>query len=208
MADACVSVMPKSPRAFNVDSVRVVKIMGGSIKDSTVVHGMVLGREPESRVHRAVNAKVAIYSCPLDIGRTETKGTVLLHNASELLSFSSGEEKIIEDQVQAIADTGVNVLVTGGSIGDMVLHFINRHGMVALKVPSKFDVQRLCRVTGASAQARLGPPTAEEIGHCDVVEPVEIGSDRCTVFRQGKCAKDVFDIERLHACTYASICRR
>jgi T-complex protein 1 subunit theta len=26
--------------------------------------------------------------------------------------------------------------------------------------------------------------TAEEVGHCDVVEVTEIGSDRCTVFRQ------------------------
>ena len=27
---------------------------------------------------------------------------------------------------------------------------------------------------------------AEEMGYCEVVETVEIGSDRCTVFRQGK----------------------
>ena len=27
---------------------------------------------------------------------------------------------------------------------------------------------------------------AEEMGHCDIVETVEIGSDRCTVFRQEK----------------------
>lgn len=47
-------------------------------------------------VQRAEKAKVAVYSCPLDIGRTETKGTVLINNASELLAFSAGEEKLIE----------------------------------------------------------------------------------------------------------------
>ena len=26
---------------------------------------------------------------------------------------------------------------------------------------------------------------AEEMGYCEVVETIEIGSDRCTVFRQG-----------------------
>lgn len=40
--------MPKNPKNFNVDSVRVVKILGASIHDSTVVKGMVFGREPES----------------------------------------------------------------------------------------------------------------------------------------------------------------
>jgi hypothetical protein len=32
----------------------------------------------------------------MDIGQTETKGTVLLKNASDLLDFSRGEEKQLE----------------------------------------------------------------------------------------------------------------
>jgi len=32
---------------FNVDNVRVVKIMGGSFSGSTIINGMVFNREPE-----------------------------------------------------------------------------------------------------------------------------------------------------------------
>lgn len=39
--------MPENASAFNVDSVRVVKVMGGNLLDSTVVKGMVFGREAE-----------------------------------------------------------------------------------------------------------------------------------------------------------------
>ena len=39
--------MPSNPKNFNVDNVRVVKIMGGSLAGSKVVRGMVFGREPE-----------------------------------------------------------------------------------------------------------------------------------------------------------------
>ena len=46
VAKAVLSVMPKNPTAFNVDNVRVVKVMGGGIEDSTVVKGMVFSREP------------------------------------------------------------------------------------------------------------------------------------------------------------------
>ena len=35
---------------FNVDNVRVVKIMGGTLSGSTVVRGMVFGREPEGKL--------------------------------------------------------------------------------------------------------------------------------------------------------------
>lgn len=47
VAEAALSVMPENPKTFNVDNVRVVKIMGGSLAGSKVVQGMVFGREPE-----------------------------------------------------------------------------------------------------------------------------------------------------------------
>jgi chaperonin GroEL (HSP60 family) len=47
VAEAALAVMPKNPKNFNVDNVRVVKIMGGSLVGSRVVQGMVFGREPE-----------------------------------------------------------------------------------------------------------------------------------------------------------------
>jgi len=78
----------------------------------------------------------------------------------------------------------MNVLVAGSSIGELALHYLNRHGILVIKVLSKFDLRRLCRVVGASPLARLGAPTPDEMGACDVVETVEIGGDRVTVFRQ------------------------
>ena len=46
VARAVLAVMPKNPSAFNVDNIRVVKIMGGGLEDSSVVKGMVFSREP------------------------------------------------------------------------------------------------------------------------------------------------------------------
>lgn len=182
---ASLEIMPKNPSNFNVDSVRVVKILGGSVEDTAVVRGMVFGREPESTLQKAQKAKIAVFTCPLDVQMTETKGTVLIKNATEMLSFSKGEEAQMEQQFREIAESGAKVLVTGSSIGDLALHFINRMDMMVVKVLSKFDLRRLCKVVGATALTRVGKPLPEELGYCDIVETVEIGSDRCTVFRQG-----------------------
>lgn len=178
-------VMPKNPKEFNVDNIRVVKILGGSILDSKLVKGMVFGREPETDKKSMTEAKVAVYTCALEAPHTETKGTVLLHNAEELLGFSKGEEQQLETLLTNIAKN-VNVVVIGSSVNDLALHFMNRLGVVVVKVPSKFDLRRLCRVTGAVALTKLDVPRPDEIGHCDIVETVEIGSDRCTVFRQNE----------------------
>ena len=145
----------KTAVPFNVDSVRVVKILGGSIHDSRVVRGMVFPREPEGTVKSVKDAKIAIFTCPLDVASTETKGTVLLHNAAEMMSFSKDEEKFIESVLNGLKDVGVKVVVTGSTVHDLVLHFLNRMGIMAVKILSKFDLRRLCKVTGASAMTRL-----------------------------------------------------
>ena len=47
VAEAAIIVMPRKVTNFNIDNVRVVKIMGGSFAASSVLHGMVFNREPE-----------------------------------------------------------------------------------------------------------------------------------------------------------------
>ncbi|KAI5451457.1 T-complex protein 1 subunit theta [Naganishia albida] len=184
VAEAALAVMPTSPKDFSVDSVRVVKVLGGGLDHSRVVRGMVFGREPEGIVKKATKAKVAVFSCGMDIGQTETKGTVLLKNANELLDFSRGEEKQLEGYIKEIADSGVTVVIAASGVGDLALHYLNRFNIAVIKIMSKFDLRRLCRVVGATPLARLGAPTPEEAGHVDVMETIEIGGDRVTVFRQ------------------------
>ncbi|PSN73942.1 T-complex protein 1 [Corynespora cassiicola Philippines] len=184
VAEGVLAVLPKNPVHFNVDNIRVVKIMGGSLEQSKVVKGMVFAREPEGIVKKATKAKVGVFSCPIDISQTETKGTVLLHNAKEMLDFTKGEEQQIEQIVKELHDSGLRVVVAGSTIGELALHYLNRYNILVIKVLSKFELRRLCRVVGATPLARLGAPMPDEMGTIDVVETLEIGGDRVTVFRQ------------------------
>jgi T-complex protein 1 subunit theta len=47
-------------------------------------------------IKKIKKGKVAVYTCGIDIAQTETKGTVLLHSAEEMLNFTVGEEKHLE----------------------------------------------------------------------------------------------------------------
>lgn len=184
VAKAAQVVMPSNPALFNVDAIRVVKVLGSSLNNSSVIKGMVFPRAPESTTKSATKAKVAIFSSGIDVAHTETKGTVLLKNADELLGFSKGEEEHLEKIINEIAATGVKCIIAGNQVGELALHYLNRHGIVVLKVLSKFDLRRLANVVGATPLTRMGPPMPEEMGFVDVVESVEIGGDRVTVLRQ------------------------
>lgn len=184
VAEAVLAVLPKNPVNFNVDNVRVVKIMGGSLAQSKVVKGMVFARQPEGTVTKATKAKVGVFSCPVDISQTETKGTVLLHNAKEMMDFTKGEENQVEQIIKELHDSGMRVVVAGSTIGELAQHYLNRYNILVIKVLSKFELRRLCRVVGATPLARLGAPMPDEMGSIDIVETLEIGGDRVTVFRQ------------------------
>ncbi|KAK2790095.1 T-complex protein 1 subunit theta [Onygenales sp. PD_10] len=184
VAEAVLAVLPKIPANFNVDNVRVVKIMGGSLEQSRVIKGMVFGREPDGAIKKAKKAKVGVFSCPIDISQTETKGTVLLKNAQEMLDFTKGEESRLEAVIKELYDSGVRVVVAGSTVGELAMHYLNRFNILLIKILSKFELRRLCRVVGATPLARLGAPMPDEMGSVDIVETVEIGGDRVTVFRQ------------------------
>eukprot|EP00730_Choanoeca_flexa_P016018 TRINITY_DN7489_c0_g1_i1.p1 TRINITY_DN7489_c0_g1~~TRINITY_DN7489_c0_g1_i1.p1 ORF type:complete len:547 (+),score=177.95 TRINITY_DN7489_c0_g1_i1:85-1725(+) len=186
ITDACVDVLPKEKtrKAFNVDNVRVCKILGSGVLTSRVVRGIVFIRSAAGIVTQADNAKIAAYTADVDYTFTETKGTVLIQSADELKKYSKEEEAQLEEQIQAIIDAGVNVIVTTGKVGDMALHFCNRKGLMVVKINSKYELRRLCRATRTTALPRLTPPSAQEMGHCDHVELDEIGDTTVTIFRQ------------------------
>ena len=73
--------------------------------------------------------------------QTETKGTVLIKTAQELSDFSRGEEQLLESQIKALAESGATVVVSGGKIGDMALHYLNKYNLMAVRLTSKWDVR-------------------------------------------------------------------
>ncbi|KAJ9585030.1 hypothetical protein L9F63_020621 [Diploptera punctata] len=186
ISKACVSIMPENT-TFNVDNVRVCKILGSGVHNSEVVQGMVFKRQVEGDVMKKTKARVAVFTCAVDIMQTETKGTVLIKTADELMKFSRGEESLLEEQIKSIAEAGADVVVAGAKFGDMALHYINKYQMMAVRLNSKWDIRRLCKTTSATALPRLTPPTKEELGYADVVFVDEVGETPVVIFRnEGK----------------------
>mmetsp|Transcript_35482 Transcript_35482/g.74857 ORF Transcript_35482/g.74857 Transcript_35482/m.74857 type:complete len:549 (-) Transcript_35482:124-1770(-) len=190
VAEACLGTMSSSgPASFSVESVRVAKILGGDITQSHVVHGFVALRGLETTLTSASDAKIVVFGCGLEASATEAKGTVLMKNADDLKNYNKSEEKKMEEIVKGIADAGIKVCVAGGTVSEMALHFIERYGMLCLKIGSKWELRRLCVATGATALVRLGAPTPDEMGHCDHVHQKEVGGRPVTIFSQSKGSK-------------------
>ena len=184
VGEACINACPSNPASFNVDNVRVAKLDGGSITASRMVRGFVIARPTEGTIKHLKNAKVAVYSCAVDVPATETKGTALIETAEQLVDYSKKEELVMEEMIGNISKAGVNVIVSNSTFGDLALHFLEKFGIMALKIPSKFEMRRLATAVDARTLARLETPTTEDIGRCDSVDVEEMGGKLITVFAQ------------------------
>jgi T-complex protein 1 subunit theta len=153
--------------------------------DSFVLKGLVVTRNVETPTLTHVeNPKVAVFGCPLDTQAAETKGTVLIHSADELLNYNKSEEEVAHRFVKGIADAGVTCCVVGGSISEICLHFLEKYKIMTTRLTSKFELKRLAKALGAAPVMRLGAPIPEELGTADRVYVREIGSEKVVVFER------------------------
>ena len=186
IAEACLYTFPEAPAApkLDLDNVRTVRLLGGSIDQSRMMGGMVLPNLPANDVLHVSPARVLVLTCGLEASSSETKGTVLIRSAEELTRFTRGEEQAFGDEIAAIGRTGVNVIFAGGSISEIARHYLSREKMMGVSVGSKFDLRRVAKTAGATALVRVGPPTAEEIGECSAVDVEEVGGKKVLVVRK------------------------
>ncbi|XVE62907.1 hypothetical protein DITRI_Ditri06bG0157000 [Diplodiscus trichospermus] len=147
IADACIQVCPKNPANFDVDNVCVSKLVGGGLHNCTIVWGMVLKGDALGSMKRMEKAKVAVFASGVDTSTTETKGTELIHAAEQLENYAKTEEAKVEELIKAVVDSGAQVIVSGGAVGEMALHFC----VNGLENQLKVRTSTLCCTTGTSA---------------------------------------------------------
>jgi len=145
---------------------------------------MVVIRGSETTIRRAEKAKVAVFNTNIEMQQGETKGTVLMKTAEDLLNYTQGEEDKFEGFVKGLAEAGIKVVVCTGSMSELAIHFFEKYKMMALKIMSKWELKRIARAVGATPIVNLSTPTPGELGFCDEVSFAEISSQWCTVFRR------------------------
>ena len=59
--------MPTNPQKFNVDNVRIQKILGGGTNESKVIQGVVVTKASETSVKHVYKAKVAVFNTNIEM---------------------------------------------------------------------------------------------------------------------------------------------
>lgn len=168
------------------DDIKVEKKAGGSMRDSTLVEGIVLDKEV---VHggmpkKIADAKIALINTALEIDKTEFDAKINISNPQQMKTFLDEENRMIKNMVDKVVGSGATVLLCQKGIDDMAQHYLARAGVLAVRRVKESDMAKLAKATGARIVTNLDDLFEKDLGSAQVVEEKKIEEDRW-VFIEG-----------------------
>ena len=199
LADICVravnsvGTIDDGERIVDLSDIKVEKRQGGSIKDSTLVDGIILDKE---RVHAGMprsisGVKVALINSAIEVKKTEVDAKIQITDPSMLASFLAEEENYIRGLVDKIHASGANVVVCQKGIDDLAQHYMSKVGIFAIRRAKKSDMEALSKATSGRVVTTIDDLTSGDLGIAAKVEERKIGESNMTFFTGCPEAKSV-----------------
>lgn len=177
----------------DVDDVLVEKKTGESLRDTSLINGIVLDKEivHSGMPKRVEKAKIALLDTSLEIEKTEFDAKINIESPEQIEAFLQQEEDMLKSMVDKIATTGANVVICQKGIDDMAQHFLAKKNIVAVRRAKKSDMEKLSKATGAKIITNLDDISADDLGYAALVEERKIADDKMTFIEGCKNPKAV-----------------
>ena len=199
LADICVravnsvGTIEDGERMVDLSDIKVEKRQGGSIKDSTLVDGIILDKERgHAGMPRSISgAKIALINSAIEVKKTEVDAKIQITDPSMLASFLEEEENYIKGLVEKIQASGANVIVCQKGIDDLAQHYMSKAGVFAIRRAKKSDMEALSKATGGRVVTNIDDLSAADLGEAAKVEERKIGESDMTFITGCPEAKSV-----------------
>jgi thermosome len=177
----------------DVDDVLVEKKTGESLKETSLINGIVIDKEivHSGMPKRVEKAKIALLDAALEIEKTEYDSKLNIESPQQIEAFLKQEESMLKAMADKIAAVGANVVICQKGIDDMVQHFLSRKGIAAIRRAKKSDMERLAKATGGNIVSNLEALTTKDLGEAALVEERKIAEDKMTFIEGCKHPKAV-----------------
>jgi thermosome len=177
----------------DVDDVSVEKKTGESLRDTSLINGIVLDKEivHSGMPKRVDKAKIALLDASLEIEKTEYDAKINIESPDQIEAFLKQEESMLKDMADKIIKSGATVVICQKGVDDMVQHFLAKKGIVAIRRAKKSDMEKLAKATGGKIVTNLNDITPADLGYAALVEERKISEDKMTFIEGCKHPKAV-----------------
>ncbi|MHA1618114.1 MAG: thermosome subunit beta [Promethearchaeota archaeon] len=167
-----------------VKDIIVVKKKGRSIKESKIIEGIILEKEPTHQMMPKLidGAKIALMNQAFEIKKTEFSSDLRISNPNDIQAFLDQEESILKHFADKLKEVGANVVINQKGIEDTASHFLNKYGITAVKSVTKSDLEKIKKAVSGNIVENIESITVGDLGNAEKVEFTKIsGDDLCII---------------------------
>jgi T-complex protein 1 subunit delta len=156
--DAVLRIVSDLKTAVNVDlnDIKVVKKLGGTVDDTEMVDGLVFSQAASHAAGgptRIQNAKIALIQYCLSAPKTNMENAIVVEDSQQIDRILKQERQYIINLLRPILASGCNVLLIQKSIlrdavNELALHYLARRGIMVIKDIERGDVEFISNSLG------------------------------------------------------------
>lgn len=207
------AVMSLDQDDLDENLIGIKKVPGGAMEDSIFVDGVAFKKTFsyagfEQQPKKFIDPKILNLNVELELKAEKDNAEVRVEQVKDYQAIVDAEWQIIFDKLEAIKDTGANIVLSKLPIGDLATqYFADRNIFCAGRVASE-DMDRVIKAVGGSIQSTCSNFVESDLGSCALFEEVQIGSERynlfkgcpeaktCTLILRGGAEQVIAEVER------------
>ena len=178
-ANLAVDAVLRLQGSNNLEHIQVIKISGGSLRDSYLEEGFLLMKEPgNGQPQRIENARVLLANTSMDTDKIKIYGSrVKVDSMEKVGAIEAAEKEKMKKKVEKIIAHQLN--------GEPINCFINRQliynypesllaeaEVMGIEHADFDGIERLAAVLGGDVVSTFDTPELVTVGHCKVIEQV------------------------------------
>ncbi|KAI5190981.1 T-complex protein 1 subunit gamma [Nematocida minor] len=197
-------------KTIDIKNIRVEKVPGGKIEETTVFDGIIVQKSllDYSMRKKIENAKILLIDFPLEYRKGENQMSIEMHTGEAFTRALEVEEEQIEKMVGLLAKCSPDMVVSEKGISDYAISLFKKHGISAIRRIKKSENQRIALATGAQIVSRAEDATAQALGVAGLFEVSRIGDEEyckfikckdpkaCTILLRGQSRDILNELER------------
>lgn len=174
------------PDFVDLRDIKIVKKLGGTVDDTTVVDGLVFDHKAQKAAGgptRVEGAKIALVQFCVSPPKTDLEQNVVVGDYAAMDRVLKEERNYILQMVKKIKAAGVNVLLIQKSIlrdatTDLSLHYLAKAKIMVVRDIERDEIEFISKTLNLLPVAHIDNLRPEKLGEADLVEEVAVGNGR------------------------------
>jgi len=153
----------------NKKDIIVTTIPGSSINDLNIIPGLIIDKEiiHKDMPRQKKNANVLLLNKNLEYKVDNASTNFNINNVETAEKFWKLEEQMSKAIVKKLKDSKVDVILFTGSVSDLVKHFLNKEGIIAIRRLNESKLNEISNAIGGRIVASIENIQKEDLGIAD-----------------------------------------